>query len=507
MAIDDYNVSAILNSTIAGINIAEGCPRENMNDAVRQMMADATEIRAVSAIGRSSSQISTRALAASIAGALWIDADINLGATRIDLKGADTVGKGLLHYADPVAGFRVVQNHPKMFPHFGREELAQLHRYVSVNAAISIGMLGDSNTDSFVGSELRALLAPVAGISVVNYSLGGSSPFNYNSGTLGVGKTPADVKAAGHKCILFMYGGTNDPYQNRTISQFESDLRASIADLRTVYKKGQCSIVMFTGSPIAGTAIEATGEKRDMKWNFEARRIVLKIADEFDCAIFDKAAMYPDSSADRTVSTDGWQQTLDVPGFHTQPWLTKLMARDIFNFLLPEGVLNDRLWYRSTTKSAALSPSTYPVGRSSIVGTTADGWPFDGIVFTDFIPGSVLPFQDLQEFNVDYPRYARRGAKPGDIWGVWSYVCMKLKNNAFYDPPSLAAGSGSTGVMTVTGAAIGDIVSLGFNQDLQGITLTGYVSAANTVAYRFQNGTAGVIDLAVGTVNATVQKA
>jgi len=40
MAIKDYNVSAILNASIGGTNIAEGAPAAGMNDAVRQLMAD-----------------------------------------------------------------------------------------------------------------------------------------------------------------------------------------------------------------------------------------------------------------------------------------------------------------------------------------------------------------------------------------------------------------------------------------------------------------------------------
>jgi len=40
MAVSDYNMDPALNITISGINIAENCPPANLNNAIRQMMAD-----------------------------------------------------------------------------------------------------------------------------------------------------------------------------------------------------------------------------------------------------------------------------------------------------------------------------------------------------------------------------------------------------------------------------------------------------------------------------------
>lgn len=40
MAVKDYNVDPDLNTTIEGINIAEGCPPSGINNAIRQLMAD-----------------------------------------------------------------------------------------------------------------------------------------------------------------------------------------------------------------------------------------------------------------------------------------------------------------------------------------------------------------------------------------------------------------------------------------------------------------------------------
>jgi len=69
------------------------------------------------------------------------------------------------------------------------------------------------------------------------------------------------------------------------------------------------------------------------------------------------------------------------------------------------------------------------------------------------------------------------------------------------DVASLADGAGSTSTATVPGVALGDIV-LGVSMavDLAGITVTAYVSAANTVSVRFQNESGGTVDLASTTL-------
>lgn len=79
-----------------------------------------------------------------------------------------------------------------------------------------------------------------------------------------------------------------------------------------------------------------------------------------------------------------------------------------------------------------------------------------------------------------------------------------LTGSAVYDAASLVDGAGATTTITVTGAGQGDFVVVSHSLDLQGITVTGYVSATNTVSVRFQNESGGTIDLASGTIRALV---
>lgn len=75
-----------------------------------------------------------------------------------------------------------------------------------------------------------------------------------------------------------------------------------------------------------------------------------------------------------------------------------------------------------------------------------------------------------------------------------------LHATATFDPGSLVDGAGETSAaITVTGAAFGDFVLVGAPYDLVGITVTGYVSAADAVKIRVQNESGGTVDLASGT--------
>lgn len=76
---------------------------------------------------------------------------------------------------------------------------------------------------------------------------------------------------------------------------------------------------------------------------------------------------------------------------------------------------------------------------------------------------------------------------------------------ATYDLTSLVDAAGATeATITVTGAALGDYVLVSVPIDLQGIIVTGYVSATSVVSVRFQNETGTTIDLASTTVRVRV---
>ena len=81
---------------------------------------------------------------------------------------------------------------------------------------------------------------------------------------------------------------------------------------------------------------------------------------------------------------------------------------------------------------------------------------------------------------------------------TWAVTCT-------LNAGSLIDGAGETDDVTVPGVALGDMVigaSLGV--DLVGLTVTGYVSAANTVKFRIQNESTATVNLASATMKIVV---
>jgi hypothetical protein len=102
---------------------------------------------------------------------------------------------------------------------------------------------------------------------------------------------------------------------------------------------------------------------------------------------------------------------------------------------------------------------------------------------------------------------------PHTFWGkhqvgtTGAELTSRVSGTKTWDPGSVADIAETTTTVTVTGAALGDVVTgLGFSLSLQGMKLTGYVSAANTVTVVLRNDTGGALDLASGTLRAVVEK-
>jgi hypothetical protein len=74
-------------------------------------------------------------------------------------------------------------------------------------------------------------------------------------------------------------------------------------------------------------------------------------------------------------------------------------------------------------------------------------------------------------------------------------------DNAF-DPGNAATGSGTfaSSDVTVTGAALGDVVLASFTVDTVDTAIVAAVTAANTVTVTVLNNTAGAVNLAAGTL-------
>lgn len=73
-----------------------------------------------------------------------------------------------------------------------------------------------------------------------------------------------------------------------------------------------------------------------------------------------------------------------------------------------------------------------------------------------------------------------------------------------WTPGGIANGASTSTTIAISGVTLGNFVQVSFNNDIQGLTLTGYVSAADTVTVVLSNATGGTITIGAGTVNARV---
>lgn len=78
---------------------------------------------------------------------------------------------------------------------------------------------------------------------------------------------------------------------------------------------------------------------------------------------------------------------------------------------------------------------------------------------------------------------------------------------ATLDSANLIDAAGANDNVAVPGVAIGDMVlGFSFGVDLAGMTVTAYVSAANTVTIRVQNESGGTINLASNTIRLVIAR-
>ena len=154
-----------------------------------------------------------------------------------------------------------------------------------------------------------------------------------------------------------------------------------------------------------------------------------------------------------------------------------------------------RGWYLMFAVGIATQAGTQLAFRFGSNGTSTSATQTLNIAA---VGGYTIPAAGFETFN-GQNRYPIELINPLDL-------TKPLEGSTTYDPPSLAAGAGVTATVTVLQAVVGDYAEASFGNDLQGVTVTAWVSAANTISVRFQNDTGTTIDLASGILRARVRK-
>lgn len=150
--------------------------------------------------------------------------------------------------------------------------------------------------------------------------------------------------------------------------------------------------------------------------------------------------------------------------------------------------------------------SAWPTGISLMKITTGSGWSINngfGYLVTFRIDGSRTRQQLYGHVSNDvWTRYFSSG-----VGTPWVRIATRLTATATLDFPSIPANSTTQLNVTVTGAVIGDTVSLAPPDSLAvGIIAMGRVIATDTVAVRLANVTTAAIDPVSATWGVSVSK-
>lgn len=85
-------------------------------------------------------------------------------------------------------------------------------------------------------------------------------------------------------------------------------------------------------------------------------------------------------------------------------------------------------------------------------------------------------------------------------------LTLVRKTSVTWDPANLITGASDTKIVTAKGAQAGDLVKVSFSLPLQGVLLTGEVTADNEVTATAYNPTGGAVNLGSGTLGVWVQR-
>ncbi len=169
---------------------------------------------------------------------------------------------------------------------------------------------------------------------------------------------------------------------------------------------------------------------------------------------------------------------------------------------------------RGTSAAPAASVSGDEIGSIRIAGLDTSGTPaavravklsafVDSTVSGGIVPGR-FTVATMDAEGVEAERF--RVTAAGITIAGGSPLAGYLSATTTWNPGAVNTGTQTSKTITVTGAAVGDLVIAGFNQDLQSTQMTAYVSSANTVTVVLSNETGGDITFTSGTLKVAVFK-
>ena len=261
----------------------------------------------------------------------------------------------------------------------------------------------------------------------------------------------------------------------------------------------------FRGGAYATTSVAVSGSRNAIVGNtFESTRTKYEIDISGPYNTFTGNVMY--SSGALRVQSVGNSVTSNVLNFCTATtanlgagddwWIQEISGATTTSTVISNNVLSNNGGGVTTTGGIRVNGTTPIVSGNSFNAFNGSG---NGAICVRTETGNGTIYGNTEANSTTL---VSASGNPGVLYGnnPVSAGAMPLRNSATYDPPSLADGEGVTQGISCAGAVLGDIAVATFSLDLQGISLTAWVSAADSVGVRFQNETGGAINLGSGTL-------
>jgi len=450
---------------------------------------------------------------------------VPVGTDAVRTSGRNVLGLGISDYtkvpSGPATEFRAQSQDGRWFERldldpgrflFGFDNLGSFRNRIADGiSGNNIVMTGDSTTEAAIGADSSFI--PTDLLLRESRNRGAFIQKFYNRGQSGKRTSDwlstylaGDLTAAsgGPGQLMIIRWGTNDadnvlsggPY---TPAQTVANIDSALTTIRASYPLNQLSILLM--APNA-----SVGRGRNEEYNEELCYRLKQLSYKHHTAYFDTYNFARDVRANIGIS---WDDSFGdgTAGIHPRGHITGLIYKAVADFLF-EGLgrfkRNNFMNLGSSDRTLAAStlPASYEYGVTIDRALTAQGFP-------GAYDGEVVSFRGADTALGMQMHYANEGVRFRIAGGAnldWALVPITYTGSVTYDPPSLADGAGVTTTVTCAGAAMGDYARASFSNDIQGISVTAWVSAANTVSVRLQNESGGVIDLASGTLRVRSEK-
>lgn len=311
---------------------------------------------------------------------------------------------------------------------------------IVAGTAIKAVIFGGSTATNAYGVDLQVLLTAemeslgIGVDEVLSEAVGGKKWGDTVRDSLRIDQILDDY--AEQKDIIFIKLGTNDA-GGSTGATVEAQYATMITNMRTALSQirsstygaaDDLSIVLIMPSAMSASAL-GNDNNRNNAWLEHIRGAYFQAAIDYTCVLYDP---YAESRYGHDlVSEDGppaITRVLDDVGVHPEPnYNYDIWGRVVHEVLRPHGgTRRNPVKFRRLTEGAAPAPSVaitnaaYARGITYQRAASGDGWPFSGMLVTEYHP-DVVARQVLFGFTNAYARQLMRHWRTSaGAWSEWS---------------------------------------------------------------------------------------